>query len=287
MGLAEPLDPRSFPVPFSVLMPVYRADTPERIRYALRTLVEGPGLLKLDRTDRSDFLRYFYRRYEDAPVEQIERDAREMFGQMIMTKSFPDGMRRVRQHRALGHRTILITGALSFNVEGLRPLFDEIFAVNVKGYLLTVEATWRELVKTRGSIVMTLSNASFYADGGGPVYTASKFADRGLMLQFAHELAPKVRVNGVAVGGMQTDLRGPKAIGLDSRSFSDTIGRRSGTANPYIPLHDISTDPAGFTGPYVMLASPADAGAVTGAIINADGGIAARGFRNSAGGDDL
>ncbi|MCX7539234.1 SDR family NAD(P)-dependent oxidoreductase [Corynebacterium antarcticum] len=171
--------------------------------------------------------------------------------------------------------------------EELSAMFDEIFAVNVKGYLLTVEATWRELVKTRGSIVMTLSNASFYADGGGPVYTASKFADRGLMLQFAHELAPKVRVNGVAVGGMQTDLRGPKAIGLDSRSFSDTIGRRSGTANPYIPLHDISTDPAGFTGPYVLLASPTDAGAVTGAIINADGGIAARGFRNSAGGDDL
>ena len=108
-----------------------RLDTPERIRYALRTLVEGPGLLKLDRADRSDFLRYFYRRYEDAPVEQIEADAREMFGQIIMTKSFPEGMRRVRQHRALGHRTILITGALSFNVEGLRPLFDEIVAAEM------------------------------------------------------------------------------------------------------------------------------------------------------------
>ncbi len=105
-----------------------RLDTPERIRYVLRTLVEGPGLLKLDRADRSDFLRYFYRRYEGAPVEQIEADAREMFAQIIMTKSFPEGMRRVRQHRALGHRTILITGALSFNVEGLRPLFDEIVA---------------------------------------------------------------------------------------------------------------------------------------------------------------
>ena len=108
-----------------------RLDTPERIRYVLRTLVEGPGLLKLDRADRSDFLRYFYRRYEDAPVEQIEADAREMFGQIIMTKSFPEGMRRVRQHRALGHRTILITGALSFNVEGLRPLFDEIVAAEM------------------------------------------------------------------------------------------------------------------------------------------------------------
>lgn len=168
----------------------------------------------------------------------------------------------------------------------LSAMFDEVFAINVKGYLLTVEATWRHLVESRGSIIMTLSNAAFYAAGGGPIYTASKFADRGLMLQFAHELAPKVRVNGVAVGGMRTDLRGPKTVGLDSRSFGDSPGRWE-TSNPYIPLHDIPTDPAAFTGPYVMLANPLEAGTITGAIINADGGIAARGFRTAAGGDEL
>lgn len=108
-----------------------RLDTPERIRYVLRTLAEGPRLAKLDRSDRTDFLRDFYRRYEDAPVEQIERDAAEMLSQLIVTKSFPDGIRRVRQHRALGHRTVLITGALRFNVEGLRPLFDEIVAAEM------------------------------------------------------------------------------------------------------------------------------------------------------------
>ncbi len=126
-----------------------RLDTPERIRYALRTLVEVPGLLKLDRSDRSDFLRHFYRRYEDAPVEQIEADTRELMTALIMTKSFPAGLRRVRQHRALGHRTILITGALSFNVEGLRPLFDEIFAAEMSirpdgaysGEMITVPPT--------------------------------------------------------------------------------------------------------------------------------------------------
>ena len=34
----------------------------------------------------------------------------------------------MREHRALGHRTILITGALDFAVAGLKPLFDEIVA---------------------------------------------------------------------------------------------------------------------------------------------------------------
>ncbi|MCC5672072.1 glycosyltransferase [Kocuria rhizophila] len=37
MALAEPLDPAGFPVPFSVLLPVYRADTPERLRRAVES----------------------------------------------------------------------------------------------------------------------------------------------------------------------------------------------------------------------------------------------------------
>ncbi len=108
-----------------------RLDTPERVRYALRALLEGPSLLALDRKDRGDFLRHFYRRYEDAPVAQIDEDARELLSQIIMVKSFPAGLRRVREHRALGHRTILITGALDFVVEGLRPMFDEIVAAEM------------------------------------------------------------------------------------------------------------------------------------------------------------
>lgn len=108
-----------------------RLNSPERVRYVLRTMKEAPNLLSMDRKDRSDFLRYFYRRYEDAPVEQIEEDSRELLAQLIMTKSFPAGLRRVREHRALGHRTILITGAMSFAVEGLRPLFDEIVAAEM------------------------------------------------------------------------------------------------------------------------------------------------------------
>ena len=49
-----------------------------------------------------------------------------MLRELILTKSFPAAIRRVREHRALGHRTVLITGALDFVVEPLRPLFDDI-----------------------------------------------------------------------------------------------------------------------------------------------------------------
>ncbi|MBI4885369.1 MAG: HAD-IB family phosphatase [Actinobacteria bacterium] len=108
-----------------------RLNAPERVRYVLRTLLEAPRLSAIDRKDRSDFLRFFYRRYEDAPIAQIAEDSPELLSQLILAKSFPAGLRRVREHRALGHRTMLITGALDFAVEGLRPLFDEIVAAKL------------------------------------------------------------------------------------------------------------------------------------------------------------
>jgi len=103
----------------------------QRARLVARTMIEAPSLLALDRRDRSDFLRHFYRRYEGALVEQMDHDAHEMFSELLLANSFPAAMRRVRAHRAAGHRTVLITGALSFVVEPLRPLFDDIIAAEM------------------------------------------------------------------------------------------------------------------------------------------------------------
>ena len=170
----------------------------------------------------------------------------------------------------------------------LAQAFDEIFSVNVKGYLLAVEAAWRELIKTRGSIIMTLSNSSFHTNGGGPVYTASKHACLGLVREFAYELAPKVRVNGVACGGMRTQLRGPESLGLEERRIEDSFARAEAAGvRPHVPLYEASVEPEDFTGTYVLLASRRNSGNITGAVVPVDGGIAVRGFRTAAGGSDL
>jgi HAD superfamily hydrolase (TIGR01490 family) len=108
-----------------------RLSRDDRARFVAKQMLEGPSLLKLDRLDRSDFLRFFYRRYEGAPVDQIDEDSAEMFSDLILTKSFPAAIRRVREHRRLGHRTLLITGALDFVVKPLAPLFDDIVAARM------------------------------------------------------------------------------------------------------------------------------------------------------------
>ena len=106
-------------------------DDLDRVRFVARTLGEAPRLLALDRRDRSDFLRYFYRRFDGAPTDRIDADCAEMLSDLIITKSFPQGIRRVRQHRQAGHTTLLITGALDFVVAPLRPLFDHIIAAEM------------------------------------------------------------------------------------------------------------------------------------------------------------
>ncbi len=105
--------------------------TAQRAAFVADLVRDAPGLLALDRRDRGDFLRSFYRRYEGAPADRLRDDAWELFHHLLLAKSFPAGFARLREHRAVGHRTILITGALDLVVEPLRPLFDEIICARL------------------------------------------------------------------------------------------------------------------------------------------------------------
>ena len=106
-------------------------DVGERARFTARTLLEAPRMLALDMIDRGDFLRWFYRRYEDASLDELTEESPELTSDLLMAKSFPAGIRRVREHRALGHRTLLITGALDFVIEPFRPLFDDVICAHM------------------------------------------------------------------------------------------------------------------------------------------------------------
>lgn len=170
-------------------------------------------------------------------------------------------------------------------LEMLPEVFGEVFGVNVKGYILGTKAALPALLETRGSIIYTLSNAAFDPGGGGAFYTASKHAVRGLVTELAYELAPKVRVNGVAPGGCGTDLRGPKCLGFDRVSMGGIPGIDK-LVEMVTPLGFL---PAAedYAGLYVLLASRENSKTVTGSILRGDGGIGVRGLTQPAGGNDL
>ena len=103
-----------------------------RVQLAAELALEGPSLLAIDRRDRGDFLRFFYRRYEGAPADRVRDDAWELFSDLLLARAFPGAIERARLHRSLGHRTLLITGALDFVIAPLRPLFDDIVCASLE-----------------------------------------------------------------------------------------------------------------------------------------------------------
>jgi HAD superfamily hydrolase (TIGR01490 family) len=90
-----------------------------------------PRYLGAERRDRGEFLRQFYRRYEDASREGIERLIDEQVSELILHRLSPAAVRRIREHKAAGHRTVLITGALDCFARPLEPLFDEILSTHL------------------------------------------------------------------------------------------------------------------------------------------------------------
>lgn len=165
--------------------------------------------------------------------------------------------------------------------ERIDAAFDELFHINVKGYLNLAKAALPALVRSSGSLIFTVSNAGFDPAGGGPLYTASKHAVVGLIRQLAFEFAPCVRVNGVAPGPIETDLRGPSALDLADKSIG-SIGL-SQTAAPAVPIGFVPAT-SDYAGGFVFLASRRDSRPATGGVLKLDAGIAVRGIgRTSAG----
>lgn len=159
--------------------------------------------------------------------------------------------------------------------EQLAAAFDELFGVNVRAPLLGVRAAVDDLVTTRGTVILTGSYAGRHAGGGGALYTASKHAVLGLVRQLAYELAPDVRVNGVAPGVAPTRLRGTTALG-QTRSDSVLDGTRA-----MLPLQQVP-EPEDYTGVFTLLASEA-AAAMTGTMVDVDSGLGIRGIARPGG----
>jgi len=151
--------------------------------------------------------------------------------------------------------------------------FDTLMAVNLRAPLFAAHAAYPALQETRGSLVVTGSNACFKGGGGGVLYTASKFGLQGMVRQLALEFAPDVRVNGVAPGATDTPLGGSSALGQDNKAMNANPDNIEAMGK-HIPMQRVSK-PEEHTGAYVFLASEKEASYMTGSIILSDGGLVA------------
>jgi HAD superfamily hydrolase (TIGR01490 family) len=90
-----------------------------------------PGLIRAERTDRSAFLRAIYREYAGARLAGLDEIVDEVLTDHVLARLAPAAVRRVREHRAAGQPTVLITGAIRPLTRPLAPLFDHIVAAEL------------------------------------------------------------------------------------------------------------------------------------------------------------
>jgi HAD superfamily hydrolase (TIGR01490 family) len=97
-----------------------------------------PRFVSADRRERTAFLRTVYKEYAGALLSDLDAIVDDHLTQHILGRLAPDAVRRIRQHRAAGHATVLITGAVRPLTRPLLPLFDHIeaadLAVDDRGY---------------------------------------------------------------------------------------------------------------------------------------------------------
>jgi HAD superfamily hydrolase (TIGR01490 family) len=98
----------------------------ERVRELADVGRRLPRYFAEERRDRAGLIRAVYERYAGSDPLELARIVDEDVSATILAKVHPAAVRRAREHRAAGHRTVLLTGAVEVLTRPLRPLFDEI-----------------------------------------------------------------------------------------------------------------------------------------------------------------
>jgi alcohol-forming fatty acyl-CoA reductase len=104
---------------------------PARVREVGTVARALPRWLATQKKDRSSFLRMVYRRYEGASIAELERIVDDRVTPTMLNRLAPGAVRAIREHRAAGHRLVLVTGAVTPLTRPISALFDEVNAAQL------------------------------------------------------------------------------------------------------------------------------------------------------------
>ena len=224
-------------------------------------LTEGARVTVLDRQSSPD-----------PDVTSVEGDVR----------SLADNERAVAAAARQGGLDVLVANAgvhdgglklLDGDAAELEARFRRLFEVNLLGYLLAARAAAAALQEAGGAVVLTLSDASYdvHGNNAGVAYATVKHGGVGLLKALARDLAPRVRVNGIAPGGVPTalavaDSAGERPVAGDAEQLLRRVAGRTLLGHG-ADLDSLAAAYLWFTGPETR--------AVTGQILRIDGGLLA------------
>lgn len=157
----------------------------------------------------------------------------------------------------------------------LRDLTRTVLDVNVIGYVVGACAAAEAVTQAGGVMLFTLSDASYVVSGNGAgvAYVASKHAALGVVRSLASELAPAVRVNAVAPGGVVTPLSRVTTDGgtTERQQVYENVEDSVAGIRALNPLRTILT-PEDLVPHYLYLLTSQSTG-LTGHVVRPDGGL--------------
>lgn len=146
--------------------------------------------------------------------------------------------------------------------------FDRMLAVNVRAPAALIQALLPALTEAGGSVVNVTSVGGVLAMPGRAFYGASKAAINSLTRSLARELAPRIRVNAVVPGPVDTPMYDD--LGLGSEETESLRKTLLGTT----PMARFGT-PDDVALWVCALVDPKQSGWITGALLTVDGGRSA------------
>jgi fatty acyl-CoA reductase len=82
--------------------------------------------LQAEQRDRGDFIRSFMRRYAGTDEAELRQLVATKVAPLLRSRMLAEAAHRIEQHRAAGHRLVLITGQIDVFVEPIAHLFDDV-----------------------------------------------------------------------------------------------------------------------------------------------------------------
>ena len=204
----------------------------------------------------------------DALKNELDGDYLLVKAEASSTADSKDLLAKTVEH--FGKIDVLFLNAGVFRLETIdvltEEIFDEVYNINVRGPVFTVQAAYEHL-NEGASIIFNTSVVNIKGFGGMTAYASSKAALRSIVRTLAAEFGPKgIRVNAIAPGPIDTPIYGKHNVPQENidamaSNFPSMVSLgRFGNAN------EIATT--------ALFLASTDSSYITGAEIPVDGGFA-------------
>jgi len=99
--------------------------------WATAFLAKIPFYWALDKVSRAHFNRAFYKNYAGWEPSRARHLGQESFPGFTLSRIYPEALACLREHKRMGHRVVLLSGALDFLLDPFKDLADDVLSASL------------------------------------------------------------------------------------------------------------------------------------------------------------